>query len=227
MAAALYDTRTSQRNLRDTIVSNESINVIRPDGSKLRVMSTELVPGDLIEVPDHGCQMHCDAVLLEGQAIMNESMLTGESVPITKTSCSPENVLYSPKEHEKHTLKCGTQVIQTRRRKDQMVKAVVIRTGYLTTKGDLVRSILYPPPVDFQFESDSYKFIMFLAMVATIGMIYTLVRMANKGETARDIVMEVFDLITIVVPPALPAAMTIGVVIAQGPSVGWPVPSHA
>jgi cation-transporting ATPase 13A3/4/5 len=39
--------------------------------------------------------------------------------------------------------------------------------------------------------------------------------MVMDGATGKDIVLEVFDLITIVVPPALPAAMTIGVVIAQ------------
>ena len=53
-----------------------------------QVMSWELVPGDSIVVPDHGCPLLCDAVLLEGQAIMDESMLTGESVPVTKTRWS-------------------------------------------------------------------------------------------------------------------------------------------
>lgn len=36
-------------------------------------------------VPPQGCMMQCDAVLLQGTAIVNESMLTGESVPVTKT----------------------------------------------------------------------------------------------------------------------------------------------
>lgn len=44
----------------------------------------QLVPGDVILIPSHGCKMHCDAVLMNGTAIVNESMLTGESVPVTK-----------------------------------------------------------------------------------------------------------------------------------------------
>ena len=39
--------------------------------------STDLVPGDIIEVPANG-MIDCDAVLLDGVVIMNESMLTGK-----------------------------------------------------------------------------------------------------------------------------------------------------
>lgn len=53
--------------------------------------------------------------------------------------------------------------------------ALVIRTGYLTTKGELVRSILYPPPADFKFETDSYKFIAMLSLIAVGSVIYTIV----------------------------------------------------
>ena len=35
------------------------------------------MPGDVIEIPRHGCTMQCDAVLLSGNCIVNESMLTG------------------------------------------------------------------------------------------------------------------------------------------------------
>lgn len=45
---------------------------------KSETISTELlVPGDVMEIPSHGCIMHCDAVLLTGNCILNESMLTG------------------------------------------------------------------------------------------------------------------------------------------------------
>ena len=116
------------------------------------------MPGDVIVVPRHGCTMQCDAVLVSGNCIVNESMLTGESVPVTKTplpnprpvrstsTSTPADsastpdvvdavppphapVLYCPKEHSRHTLFCGTRVIQTRFYGKQLVKAVVIRTG--------------------------------------------------------------------------------------------------
>ena len=41
------------------------------------VSSDELVPGDVIEIPRRGCDMLCDAVLVTGNCIVNESMLTG------------------------------------------------------------------------------------------------------------------------------------------------------
>lgn len=46
-----------------------------------QAMSTELVPGDVIVVPANGLVMPCDAVLVQGTCIVNESMLTG-CVPI-------------------------------------------------------------------------------------------------------------------------------------------------
>lgn len=105
-----------------------------------------------------------------------QSNFPGESVPVTKTPMpNSANVLYNEKEHARHTLFCGTQVIQTRYYGNERVYAVVIRTSFSTAKGSLVRSILYPPPVDFKFEHDSYKFVQLLAVVAAVGVLYTVV----------------------------------------------------
>ena len=55
----------------------------------LEMSSKELVPGDLLLLPTNGgYMMECDAVLVEGTCVVNESMLTGESIPITKVSLS-------------------------------------------------------------------------------------------------------------------------------------------
>lgn len=137
-------------------------------------------------------------------------------MPVTKTALpNLPDLLYDPKEHARHTLFCGTHVIQTRYFGDEKVLAVVVSTGFSTAKGNLVRSILHPPPVDYRFEKDSYRFVILLAGVAFIGFIYTVVTKTLRGVEARDLVVEALDLITIVVPPALPAAMTVGRFYAQ------------
>ncbi|KAK2148672.1 hypothetical protein LSH36_487g00072 [Paralvinella palmiformis] len=146
----------------------------------------------------------------------------GESVPVTKTPLpnprllpNQPKILYNVKEHGRHTLFCGTQVIQTRYYGKQKVKAVVLRTGFSTVKGELVRSIMFPKPVDFRFSQDTYKFIGVLAAIASIGMIYTIIIMVADQIPVGKIFLRMLDLITIVIPPALPAAMTIGTVFAQ------------
>lgn len=49
-----------------------------------RVTSTELVPGDVYEVSDPSLsQLPCDSLLLAGDCIVNESMLTGDRVPFS------------------------------------------------------------------------------------------------------------------------------------------------
>ncbi|PWA17582.1 hypothetical protein CCH79_00011217, partial [Gambusia affinis] len=174
-----------------------------------QAMSTELVPGDVIAIPANGMVMPCDAVLFQGTCVVNESMLTGESVPVTKTSLPSSGDeaarTYSMEEHKRHTLFCGTHVIQTRFYAGELVKAV----------GQLVRSILHPKPTDFRLYRDAYLFLLCLVGVAGIGFVYTIVLSIINKVSAKTIIIESLDIITITVPPALPAAMTAGIVYAQ------------
>ena len=91
---------------------------------------------------------------------------------------------------------------------------LVIRTAFVTTKGNLVRDILYPKPNKFKFYADSLKFIFFMGLIAILGFLCTLPIMLNQGFETWAIVDRSLDLITITVPPALPAAMTAGVAFA-------------
>ena len=155
-------------------------------------------------------------------------MLTGESVPISKTSlprnrlystkssssCKEDEKIYDPKEHSKHTLFRGTSIIQTRNHRDLETIAIVIRSGFSTVKGKLVRSILYPSPVDFKFEQDSYRFVGLLTLFAGVGFGYTCHRLIGVKPLV-EIFLDAADLITIVIPPALPAAITIGSIYAE------------
>ena len=70
-----------------------SVRVLR-NGFWRTVSSADLVPGDIYEISDpHLTIFPCDALLLTGDAIVNESMLTGESVPVSKLPCTRNEVL--------------------------------------------------------------------------------------------------------------------------------------
>lgn len=221
----LYEIRKNERTLRDTVTSYGVVSVCREiDGKSefVSVDSTVLVPGDVIEIPREGTLMYCDALLLRGNCIVNESTLTGESVPVTKIPYVAANTAggkalqFEVKSASKSMLFCGTSVIQTRNFADQSVIAVVVRTGFRTAKGEMVRAILFPKPMRFKFNQDVAKFVGALSVLAIIGFGLSVYLLLRNGETADVIVKRAFDLITIVVPPALPVAMTVGIVFAQG-----------
>ncbi|XP_025263819.1 probable cation-transporting ATPase 13A3 isoform X2 [Camponotus floridanus] len=217
ITSTIIQTRKNQLNLRGTIASSENVHVrvLRNTGIFENISSKELVPGDVIELPKHQATLICDAVLLTGQCILNESMLTGESVPVRKTSLPSRHVLYDAKEFTHHTLYSGTTIIQTKYHGDRPALARVIRTGFLTNRGGLIAAILYPPPADFKFDKDSYKFIGILAFIAILAVIYTVITKVSRGIIASDVTIKALDIITIVIPPALPAAMTVGKLYAQ------------
>ena len=160
---SLLETRRQSQSLHDMVASSNALRakVYRGKNEFEDISSVELVPGDVIAIPSDGCVMPCDAVLLAGTCIVNESMLTGESVPVMKsalplTDCNDdEKDMYEPERHKRHTLFSGTAVIQTRYYGQSHVLAVVARTGFSTTKGSLVRSILYPKPIGFKFVKHS------------------------------------------------------------------------
>ena len=98
----------------------------------VKKISTELVPGDIIHFPTHSQPliMECDAVLMSGSCTLDESMLTGESVPISKVSLTDDyDSLFFPKTHKNNTLFCGTKVLNIHSMEANYVKAIVIRTG--------------------------------------------------------------------------------------------------
>lgn len=212
----VYQIRTQEIRLRSMVHSTESVEVIR-DGKEMTIGSDQLVPGDILLIPPHGCLMQCDSVLMNGTVIVNESVLTGESVPITKVALTDEthDSIFNIEKNSKNVLFCGTQVLQTRFYRGKKVKAIVLRTAYSTLKGQLVRSIMYPKPVDFRFTKDLFKFILFLACISGCGFLYTIVVMIMRGNTLRRIIVRSLDIITITVPPALPAAMSVGIINAQ------------
>ncbi|XP_064241762.1 probable cation-transporting ATPase 13A4 [Passer domesticus] len=218
----VYDLRKQSIKLHRLVESHNNImvTVCRNKEGFQELESHHLVPGDLLILKEGKTLLPCDAILVSGQCTVNESMLTGESIPVTKIhlpqadNFKPWRV-YCAEDYRKHVLFCGTEVIQTKADDRGVVKAVVLQTGFNTAKGDLVRSILYPKPMNFKLYRDALRFLMCLIAFAAIGMIYTVCVFALNGEETGEVVKKALDVITIAVPPALPAALTTGIIYTQ------------
>ncbi|XP_051493464.1 polyamine-transporting ATPase 13A2 isoform X1 [Apus apus] len=219
LGLSLYETRKQSTTLKNMAKMSVGVRVHRPSGEEMVVSSADLVPGDCISLPADGMVVPCDAALLTGECMVNESMLTGESVPVMKTPLPAgrqgAGTIYSPEEHRRHTLFCGTQVIQAKAYLGSAVLAVVTRTGFCTAKGDLISSILYPKPVSFKFYKDAVKFVLFLSILALVGTLYSILILVRNQVPVGQIIIRALDLVTVIVPPALPAAMTVGTIYAQ------------
>lgn len=222
ITATLVETRATMRRLRELSRFECDVRVLR-NGFWRYVESSELVPGDVYEITDPTLtQFPCDSLLLTGDCIVNESMLTGESVPVSKIPTTDEALklldLSASSVHPdvaKHMLFCGTKIIRARRPQDgkddeAAALALTVRTGFNTTKGALVRSMLFPKPSGFKFYRDSFRYISVMGAIALAGFTASFINFIKLGLAWHLIVVRALDLITIVVPPALPATLTIG-----------------
>jgi cation-transporting ATPase 13A3/4/5 len=223
ITTTLIETKATMKRLRDVSKFECEIRVLR-SGFWTHVDSSELVPGDVYEVTDPTLtQFPCDSLLLSGDCIVNESMLTGESIPVSKIPVSNHSLdlldLSASAVHPevaRHMLFSGTKIIRARRPHEDhdddeaAALAMVVRTGFNTTKGALVRSMLFPKPSGFKFYRDSFRYISVMAFIAMIGFVASFINFVHLGLAWHLIVVRALDLITIVVPPALPATLTIG-----------------
>ena len=176
--------------------------------------STELVPGDLFEIPEDGLAMPCDTILIDGSVIINESMLTGESTPVIKVRMAGTDNVFNTKEpdSDKYILFGGTKVVQKRKIGKGNPLGIVFQTGFKTFKGNLISAILYPKPDDDKFTRDSVKYIIFMGILCIIGFGISLKYLIVEGElSTKEIVEKFLDLFTTAVPPSLPACLSVGI----------------
>ena len=149
------------------------------------IRSDELFPGDLISITrtkeDSG--LPCDAILISGGCIVNEAMLSGESTPLLKESIAlrPEAETLDVAGLDKNScLYGGTKVLQTTpatekhelQAPDEGVLAVVTRTGFETSQGSLVRTMIYSTERVSANNLESLLFILFLLVFAVAASWY-------------------------------------------------------
>ncbi|WWC62526.1 uncharacterized protein I303_105122 [Kwoniella dejecticola CBS 10117] len=232
--STLVETKRTIERMREMSRFHTDVRVL-VDGEWVVMDCSKMVPGDIFDASDANLPVFpCDALLLSGDAIVNESMLTGESVPVSKIPVKDESLRSMSKEFKagsseidpdlaKHYLFSGTKIIRVRagarppwapKSEEPVALGLVTRTGFNTTKGALVRSMLFPKPMGFKFYRDSMNFIGVLTIIAGLGFAVSAVQFIRIGIHWHTIALRALDLITIVVPPALPATLTIGTTFA-------------
>lgn len=215
---SLIETKTTIKRLQNISKFSCEVRVWR-NGFWNKIQSEELVPGDVFEVEPSFNYVPCDALLINGECVVNESMLTGESVPVSKCVATEETIQYLAESFThailaKSYLYSGTRLLKTKTYNDEPALGMVLKTGFNTTKGSLVRSMLFPKPTGFKLYEDSFKYIGFMTLIACIGFIYSTYNFIQLGLSKRIMILRALDIITIVVPPALPATLTIGTTFA-------------
>ncbi|EGP83921.1 uncharacterized protein MYCGRDRAFT_101482 [Zymoseptoria tritici IPO323] len=202
----------------------------------IQVLSDQLLPGDLVSVnrtkEDSG--VPCDMMLVEGSAIVNEAMLSGESTPVLKDSIQlrPADATIEPEGLDKNALLWGgTKVLQVQHgvnsedggevapqtvsgvpsAPDKGALAIVIKTGFETNQGALVRTMIYSTERVSANNVEALLFILFLCVFAVAASRYVWIEGVKQNRKQSKLLLDCVLIITSVVPPELPMELSLAV----------------
>jgi cation-transporting ATPase 13A3/4/5 len=178
------------------------------EGKWTELSSVEVVPGDVIMIEEG--MVTCDVVVVKGGAVANESMLTGEPMPVQRFAVEDvDSAAVSAASHKKHLLFTGTIVMQSSgdaKDSDQRGTGVVFNTGPMTMKGSLVRTVLFPEPISFKFTDQLPR--VYGLMFIYVCCLFTIMQLfANTGSWIFGLYIG-FTILVQSLNPLLPVSIT-------------------
>lgn len=179
--------------------------VIR-DGEECEIDAQEVVPGD-ITVIESGVKVPADLRLVSGSLQLDESLLTGESVPVLKR---PDAVLAkdAPLGDRATMAFAGTMVTRGRG------YGVVVATGLSTELGRIASSLIGADTAKAPLLQRMERFTRKIALAVALAVILLGGLMLFRGESLHTVFLGSVTLAVSVIPEGLPVAMTVALAIA-------------
>eukprot|EP01018_Ginkgo_biloba_P035540 Gb_23784 [translate_table: standard] len=223
MAKSRLKTLTELRRVR---VDSQTLMVHR-GGKWVKLSGMDLLPGDVVSIGRLAGQsgeertIPADMLLLAGSAITNEAILTGESTPQWKVSITGRDLgeRLSARRDKGHILFGGTKILQHTADKGAHLRtpdggclAIILRTGFETSQGKLMRTILFSTERVTANSWESGLFILFLVVFALIAAGYVLKKgLEDPTRSKYKLFLSCSLIITSVIPPELPMELSIAV----------------
>lgn len=193
-------TQRALESLRD--LSAPRALVIR-DGEELRIAGRDVVVGDLL-VLHEGDRIPADAQLVSGQVDVNESLLTGEAVPVSKL---PDPVLHPVATTDKTSaaaLFASTVVTKG------VGQAVVSATGVRTAVGGIGAALANTAEVDSGLQRASAKLIRNLTLIAlALALALVLLSWLWDGRSPLESLLAGIALAMAILPEEIPVILTV------------------
>ena len=175
-----------------------NVTVLRTIGGraqKVLIDSKKLQIGDIIYLQANS-HLTCDVLIIEGSCLINEAVLTGESVPVTKNSVkggtrpNTNNYVYS-----------GSECMLLR---TEEVKGVVTCTAWSTYKGSLVSMLMNPSYMEFKFNRDFFQ--INLILITTFMIFFSsliLNDVINRRFSLRNTLLRFSEMIICAIQPSV------------------------
>ncbi len=198
-----FKAEESLRALKRMVVPRAK--VIR-GGKETEVDSEELVPGDIVLLTS-GVRVPADLRLLQTiELVIDESMLTGESVPAEKKPAAlAEDRLAAG--DQKNMAFMGTIVVSGRGR------GVVVETGLRTAFGGIVTEVSEAQAVRAPLQEKFHKFSRNIGILV-LGVCFLLFLLGLlTGETIKEMFITAVAAAVATVPEGLPATLTIALAV--------------
>ncbi len=195
-----YKAEQSLKSLQSMMA--DLTHVVR-DGAVKRIPARLIVPGDIVQV-EAGDRIPADGVIIECiNGMVNESSLTGESVPVSKRALRP-----AAEPHDEEKVFAGTTLSYGR------LTFLARHTGMNTRIGSIARVTtdigMEKSPLQVELDAIGRRIARIAAGICLVVFLIMAVQYDLTLTSIKDAFLFAIALAVAIVPEGLPATVTIG-----------------